>query len=448
MNMEIKLPEQVNRALELLHDSGFEAYVVGGCVRDIIMGRIPGDFDITTSALPEEIKRVFLGFRIIETGMKHGTVSVVMDGETFEITTYRVDGEYSDGRHPDTVCFSKSLEEDLKRRDFTINAMAFNYEEGLIDPFDGREDIKRKVIRCVGNADKRFEEDSLRILRALRFASVLGFEIEGNTHKASFENKSGLRIVSRERVREELCKLIVGINVRRVLNENIEILGEIIPEFLPMKGFEQRNPHHVYDVLGHTAAAVSEASKDLTVRLAALFHDIGKPVCFSVDANGVGHFYGHSEKSAAMTDEIMKRLRFGNEIRNNVVMLVRFHDRQIELQEKAVKRVLNKLGTEGFNKLLELKKADNAAQAPEYGFRREYYSCIEEIYGKIMSEKACFSIKDLAADGNDVMEAGVKQGPEVGKLLRRLLDDVIEGRVSNEREELIAEIEKTVKKQA
>lgn len=446
MNMEIKLPEQVNRALELLHDAGFEAYAVGGCVRDIIMGRIPGDFDITTSALPEETKRVFAGFKIIETGIKHGTISVVIDGESLEITTYRVDGAYSDGRHPDVVSFSKNLAEDLKRRDFTINAMAFNHEEGLIDLFDGIGDIQRKVIKCVGNADRRFEEDSLRILRALRFASVLGFEIEDNTLKAAFKNKSRLRLVSAERIGEELLKLVVGMDVRRVLTENIEILGEIIPELLPMRGFEQKNPHHIYDVLEHTAAAVEVTPADVTSRLAALFHDIGKPLSFSLDENGTGHFYGHAEKSAGMTDDIMRRLRFGNDIRNNVVMLVRFHDRQIELEERAVKRVLNKLGEAGFSQLLELKTADNMAQAPEYSFRREYYSHLKEIYEKIISEKACFSIKNLAVNGNDVMEAGVMQGPEVGRILSRLLDDVIEGRILNEKEELISEIKKTVKK--
>ncbi len=446
--MEIKLPEQVNRALELLHDSGFEAYAVGGCVRDIIMGRSPGDFDITTSALPGETKRVFAGFKIIETGIKHGTISVVIDGESLEITTYRVDGAYSDGRHPDVVSFSKNLAEDLKRRDFTINAMAFNHEEGLIDLFDGIGDIQRKVIKCVGNADRRFEEDSLRILRALRFASVLGFEIEDNTLKAAFKNRSRLRLVSAERIGEELLKLVAGMDVRRVLTENIEILGEIIPELLPMRGFEQKNPHHIYDVLEHTAAAVEATPADVTLRLAALFHDIGKPLSFSLDENGTGHFYGHAEKSAGMTDDIMRRLRFGNDIRNNVVMLVRFHDRQIELEERAVKRVLNKLGEAGFSQLLELKTADNMAQAPEYSFRREHYSHLKEIYEKIIGEKSCFSVKDLEIDGNDVMEAGIKQGPEVGRILDRLLDDVIEGRISNEREELVAEIEKTVKKQA
>lgn len=443
--MEIKFPEQVDRALALLHEAGFEAYAVGGCVRDIVMGRNPDDFDITTSALPEETKQVFDGFKIIETGIKHGTVSVIVDGESLEITTYRVDGSYSDGRHPDEVSFSKNLAEDLKRRDFTINAMAFNHGQGLIDPFDGRGDIQRKVIRCVGEAGSRFKEDSLRILRALRFASTLGFEIEGKTQKAAFENKTELRSVSAERVREEICKLIFGTNVRRVLIENIEILGEVIPELLPMKGFEQRNPHHIYDVLEHTAAAVSAAPKDLTVRLAALFHDIGKPACFSVDENGTGHFYGHAEISAAMTDNIMRRLRFGNEIRSNVVMLVRFHDRQIELQERAVKRALNKFGDSGFSMLFELKKADNAAQAPEYSFRMEYYSHLKEIYEKIMSDKMCFSIKNLAVNGNDIMKAGVVQGPEVGRILSRLLDEVIEGILLNEKDVLIEEIKKTVK---
>ena len=296
--MDWVLPAQVNTALARLHDAGYEAYIVGGCVRDRIMGREPKDYDITTSALPEQTAAVFAGERIIETGMKHGTVTVLLDGEPLEITTFRIDGTYSDSRHPDAVTFTPSLREDLARRDFTMNAMAYSSETGLVDPFGGQADIAAKYIRCVGDPDLRFREDALRILRALRFSSVLGFPIEPETDGAARYLCLLLKKISAERVFSELKQLLCGPDVRRVLLDYAGVLGAVLPEILPMQGFDQRNPHHCYDILEHTAAAVEAMPPEPALRLAALLHDVGKPECFFTDEDGVGHFYGHPKAGA------------------------------------------------------------------------------------------------------------------------------------------------------
>lgn len=432
------LPQQVNEVIDALERAEFEAYAVGGCVRDALLKRDPGDYDVTTSARPEEIKRVFAGQRLIETGLKHGTVTVLTGGMPVEVTTYRVDGGYSDHRHPDAVRFTVSLREDLARRDFTMNAMAWSDRNGVVDCFGGAADIEHRLIRCVGDPDRRFREDALRILRAIRFASELDFTIEEETAGAIFRNRELLRQISAERVREELVKLLCGGNVRAVLMGYIDVVGVVTPEALAMKGFDQRNPHHVYDVLEHSAAAAEQAPPRPALRLAAFLHDIGKPPTFSQDDQGVGHFYGHGEEGARLADELLARLKFDNATRKRVVRLVKYHDAQCENNERSVKRWINRLGPEEFFELLALKRADNLAQSPAFGDRRKYYDNLERLAREILEGEQCFSLKNLAVNGDDLIACGMKPGRELGRALQTLLDAVVGGEVENEKEALMA----------
>lgn len=433
----IRLPKQVVTALKLLEASGYEAYIVGGCVRDYIMGIEPHDYDITTSALPEETKQVFKRYKVIETGIKHGTVTVLMDYEPIEITTFRVDADYIDGRHPSSVSFTKSLREDVARRDFTMNAIAMDCRGDIFDYFGGRQDIENRVIRCVGEPITRFNEDALRIMRALRFSSVTGFNIEEKTHEAMRETKDLLCKVSAERIREELVKLLCGKNVKKVLMEDVDILAVFVPEITKMKSFDQKNPHHIFDVLEHTATVVEKADKEPVVRLAALFHDIGKPDCFTVDEAGIGHFYGHGAISTEITRSVMNRLKFDNDTKKKVLELVEKHDAPIESSQRAVKRVLNKLSEEQFFNLIALKRADNLGQSREFRNRQVYYDRLEEIAGEIIEQEQCFSLKDLCVNGSDLISIGFKPGKEIGEMLKFLLEEVIDGKIENERQKLL-----------
>lgn len=441
-----KIPPQVNTALAALEAAGFEAYMAGGCVRDALMGKEPQDYDITTSALPSQVKEVFCDCKVIETGIAQGTVTVLVGGMPLEITTYRIEGNYSDSRHPDEVTFTPSLQEDLARRDFTVNAMALSRTGQVMDCFGGRQDIEAGIIRCVGDPKKRFGEDALRIMRALRFAATLGFEIEHASALAAHAEKERLQNISAERIREELVKLLCGKTPRKVLTEFSDILAVIIPEIEAMKDFDQKNPHHIYDVLEHTAAAIEAVPAEKDLRLAALFHDIGKPQCFSEDEQGVGHFFGHAKLSRAMTAEIMGRLKFDNQTKAIVTTLVEFHDRQIEPTEKAVKRALSKLSPEIFFKLIQLKRADNAGQNPEYAYRQEGYDRLEAMAQSIIEQGECFSLKNLAINGNDLASLGLAPGKETGRILQELLSEVIEGRISNEESELKAAARAKIKK--
>jgi len=434
----ITIPKEVKYALNLLEKAGFEGYMTGGCVRDYVMGMSPKDYDITTSALPEETKAVFSEFNVIETGIKHGTVTVLIEGMPLEITTYRTEGEYLDSRHPSSVAFTRSLKEDAERRDFTMNAMACDVRGNLCDFFDGCEDISAKVIRCVGNPNERFQEDALRIMRALRFSSVLGFEIEKSTSDAAFRHKELLKKISMERIQTEFIKLICGKDAKRVILEYTDILGVVIPELLEMKGFKQRNVHHIYDVLEHCAVAVENVTEEPVLRLAALLHDAGKPEVFTVDEDGTGHFYGHSAVSEKKAEEIMNRLKFDNNTKEQVLKLVKYHDVLIELSEKSVKRMLSKVGTELYYKLIELKRADNMAQNPVYRDRQKYCDELERIATKVIQDESCFDLKDLAVNGHDLIEAGIPAGKEIGRILNLLLYDVIDSKVENEKEKLIS----------
>ena len=428
------LPSQVHTALNRLQQAGYEAYIVGGCVRDLLMGQTPNDYDITTSALPEQTALVFDGERKIDTGLKHGTLTVILDGEALEITSFRVDGSYTDGRHPDAVRFTSSLAEDLSRRDFTINAMAYAPSAGLVDLFGGQADLLQPVIRCVGTPELRFREDALRILRALRFSSVLDFPIDPDTDRAIRSCAPLLEKISPERIAVELKKLLCGKGVRRILMNYAEVLGIVIPELLPLRGFDQKNIHHCYDLLEHSAAAVEHIAPDPVLRMAALLHDIGKPLCFSLDSDGVGHFYGHAIHSAEIAEQVLTRLRSSRADRERIVALVHSHDVQIPATEKSIRRALGKYGPDLFFQLLELKRADNLAQAPAWRDRQAVYDQLEALAREILTQKQCFSLRDLAVKGSDL---GIPPGPAVGSALKILLEAVMEERIPNERQALL-----------
>ena len=431
----LKISKNAEKAIEMLNGAGFEAYLVGGCVRDMVMGKQAHDFDITTSALPSETLQVFKNERTVETGIKHGTVTVIIDGEPLEITTYRIDGEYLDNRHPTSVSFTRSLKNDLSRRDFTMNALVYNHKEGVIDCFGGIDDIKNKTVRAIGEPEKRFSEDALRILRGLRFSSVLGFEIEENTKKAMLKCKHLLHNISPERISVEINKLLSGKNVKKVILENYEILGELCPELLKMKGFEQRNKWHIYDVLEHTAVALENTPPVLHLRLAMLFHDTGKVHTFFTDENGVGHFYGHGEKSAEIAREYLDKYRYDNYTKGEVYNLVKLHDMPTEADEVMVKKRLNRIGKDRFLDLIKIQRADNSAQNPDLT-RMEHFDVLEEMANKIINQ-SCFDLSSLALNGKDLIEAGVEKGKRVGEILTIILNEVIEGALQNEKSTLL-----------
>ena len=439
MEIKINIPADANELIHTLQNNGHSAYIVGGCVRDSILGRTPHDYDICTSATPSEMLEIFKDRKIIETGLKHGTVTVVVNGEPYEITTYRIDGIYSDNRRPDTVTFTDKLVEDLRRRDFTINAMAYNDEEGLIDPFNGMEDIKYKKISCVGCAEDRFGEDALRILRAIRFAAQLEFTIMPGTDWEIHKQYKNLENISIERINSEFCKIASSDDFCVELLLYKDVFSLFIPELKDMFDFPQNNPWHIWDVFGHTIHAVEYCdSDDLTVRLAVFFHDFGKPHSYQDGEDGIRHFKGHGKVSADMTDSIMKRLRFDNETRNNVVELVYYHDATFEVGKKYVKRWLNKIGEKQFRRLLQVKKADNKAQNLELSSDRiKELSEIEALIDEVLQEDECFSLKDLAVNGKDLIWVGYKAGKELGNTLNKLLQLVIEGRINNKKQVLL-----------
>ncbi len=438
------LPEAVKNALSRLNAAGYDAYLVGGCVRDRLMGMLPHDYDIATSAEPGEVKAVFSGEKCIDTGIRHGTVTVLLSGEPVEITTFRAEDSYSDHRHPDSVRFTRSLREDLARRDLTVNAAAMDADGNVFDPFGGQADLQAGILRAVGDPDRRFQEDALRILRTLRFSATLGFSIEPRTVEAMRRHRSQMRYVSAERIFTELTKLLCGKYVRPVLTQYVDVLGVALPELLPMEGFDQRNYHHIYDVLEHTARVVENVPPEPRLRWAALFHDAGKPGCFTLDEDGVGHFKGHAEKSRVLADGALRRLKMDNDTREAVDRLIRFHDWPIEPEFPTVRRALGKLGPEGFRDLLVLKRADNLAQNPAFQDRLQTYDALQAMAEQILAEQQAFSLKDLVVGGDDLRSLGMAPGPEMGKLLNRLLDDVISDRLPNEREALLAKARKAI----
>lgn len=434
--MNLPLSPGAAKALALLQAAGYEAWIVGGCVRDALLGLPPKDYDLTTSALPEETQRVFAAYPRIETGLRHGTVTVLLEGEPLEITTYRVDGAYSDARHPDGVTFTRSLRQDAARRDFTINAMAYAPGWGLQDFFGGQADLARGILRAVGAAEKRFREDALRILRALRFASVLDFTLEGETARAARACAPLLAAVSAERVSGELGKLLCGKAAGRVLRDYPDVLGVVLPEILPMVGLDHRNPHHCYDVWTHTTVAVDHVPPELPLRLAMLLHDIGKPDTFSLGEDGQGHFYGHPRRSVELAEGILSRLRFPRRTRERVLTLVRYHDAVLEESPQRVRRWLNKLGPEFFFDLLAIQGGDAAAQAPAYCTRLDHLRRLETLARQVLDQAPCLTVRDLAVGGEDLLALGYR-GPAIGRALRALLDQVLSETVSNEKNALL-----------
>lgn len=435
--MVIQLPENVEKIINTLEAAGFEAYAVGGCVRDSLLGRIPNDWDITTSAKPEETKALFK--KTFDTGIKHGTISVLLDHVVYEVTTYRIDGEYEDSRHPKSVVFTTLLSEDLRRRDFTINAMAYNPRAGLVDLYEGQEDIKRKVIRCVGNAEERFGEDALRILRAIRFGAQLGYEIDSDTSKAIKELAPTLLNISAERIQVELVKMLTSDHPEYIRKAyELGITKVLLPEFDRMMETKQNNPHHCYSVGEHTIKVLENIKSDKVLRLAALLHDIAKPVTKKTDEKGIDHFNGHPEKSAEIAKAFFAKYKFDNDTRDRVCRLVAAHDWTIGLNRKKFRHAIHRIGEEAFPDIFELNRADLLGQS-EYK-KEEKMRTLEELkaeYEEIQRLGQCTSLKTLAVTGKDLIDAGFKPGPELGEKLNYLLGKVLDNPDINNKETLI-----------
>ncbi len=462
MKYEAKVQESIKLAypvLQKLEEAGHEAWLVGGCVREALRDGYSEsvssggtDLDVTTDALPEEVERIFMDERVIETGLAHGTVTVLLREDPdrplpIEITTYRTESTYSDGRHPDHVEFVKSLEDDLSRRDFTINAMALDMRARLADPFGGADDLKNHLIRAVGDPETRFREDGLRILRALRFSSVLGYEIEPETSEALFRCRDLLKNLSAERVFTELKKLLRGASAGDVIRRYIDILSVVLPELGDMKDFAQNNPYHRYDVLEHCIRAMeairtTPENRDYML-LAALFHDVGKPRNYSEDERGIGHFYGHPHTGSVMTEEILRRLKADRFTIDRVTTLIRYHDLVFQDDPHLLKRWMNRYSPEILREILELKRADNIGTGNISDELLEKFDHIAEHLEEIISSQECFTLSDLDITGNDIMDAGIPEGPEVGRILEDLLEHVIDEDLPNEKDVLLQHIPKT-----
>ncbi|HIZ07563.1 MAG TPA: CCA tRNA nucleotidyltransferase [Candidatus Eubacterium avistercoris] len=435
--MNIQLPEKVSEIINCLRSHNFEAYAVGGCVRDSLLGRTPSDWDITTSATPEEVKSLFS--HTVDTGIQHGTVTVMLGHEGFEVTTYRIDGEYEDARHPKEVAFTLSLREDLKRRDFTINAMAYNEESGLVDLFGGAQDLERGVIRCVGDPGERFREDALRMFRAVRFAAQLGFSVEKNTAGAISELAGSLARISAERIQTELVKLLVSPHPEEMRQiYELGISDVVLPEFSVMMETPQNNPHHMYSVGEHTIKALQLIPEDKVLRLTMLLHDVAKPPCRITDRKGIDHFPGHPKRGAQMAEKILKRLKFDNDTIRRVTALVLIHDNQPPANPASIRKALVKDGLDQYPALFLVKRADIGAQSNHLRESKlKYVDAYEAVYNQIMENGDCLSLKELAVTGADLISTGMKPGKELGDVLERMLQDVLENPEWNKKEILL-----------
>ena len=423
--------------IQALQAEGYRAYAVGGCVRDSLLGLTPADYDLCTNARPEEICKVFAGHQLLHHGQKHGTVGVVLDGEVLEITTFRTEGDYQDSRHPGWVAFVPHVEQDLARRDFTVNAMAYDPRTGYVDPFGGQTDLTGKILRAVGDPRQRFREDALRILRGLRFASRFHLTIEPATKTAMEELSPLLDNIARERVFEELCKLLRTVTATELL-EYIPILTRVIPELTPMVGFQQHSPHHRYDVFTHTAYVVEAVPGELTLRWAALLHDVGKPACFTMDETGRGHFNGHAKVSSEIADAVLLRLKAPTALRQQVIELIGQHMAPLEADKKFLRRRLGKLGEPMLEKLLHLKEADMGSKGTGKGEDLARLAHIRALLTQIREESSCLTLKDLAVDGKTLQQAGFIPGPNMGRCLNRLLEQVLDEQLPNEKDALLA----------
>ena len=432
------IPAPLTEAMSVLEHGGKEGWLVGGCVRDSLMGKIPHDWDVTTSASPTEMLSLFSGYKLIETGLKHGTVTVVISGEQIEITTFRIDGEYRDNRRPSSVSFTSDISEDLSRRDFTVNAMAYSPTRGLCDLFGGQEDLEAKLIRCVGDPDKRFNEDGLRILRALRFASVLDFSIHPATAESVHRNRELLLNISAERIFSEFAKLICGKGAARILREYPDVIGVFVPEVLPCVGFDQRTPWHNRDVWEHTIVALEAVPPEPIMRLSMFFHDLGKPASQTWDGT-VAHYRGHPDVSAKIADAALDRLRADNFTRKTVKTVVAAHETVVKMKPdvKSVKRMLRRYGVENSRRLILSAKADFAAKAFVQG-QEDIFLSIENMMNEILARGECFDLSGLAVDGKELISAGIPRGKELGNILDRLLSEVIDESLKNEKDQLIS----------
>lgn len=444
--MNMNLPTSVLKVFEILEKYDEDVFLVGGCVRDIFLNRKPKDYDFASSATPEHMIEIFSenNIRTYPTGIDYGTITVLIKGDSFEITTFRSDGEYGDGRRPSVVEFSRSIDEDLKRRDFTMNALALNPRTGVIDNHNGIKDLQSGIIKAVGNAEKRLKEDFLRAFRAIRFANQLDMDIE-NTVRIAIENNSDLvRNISNERINEELNKTLTSGNDLKYIELLAVLLKDVLPEFCESFKTPQNHPYHAYNVGEHTIKVVNSMKNTLELKLTALLHDMGKPECRFTDEEGIDHFYGHNKASEKIASRFLKDLKYSNDIIKRVTRLVYHHDRQIEPTKVSVKRVLNKLGEDIFLDLLEMKKADICGQNPEYIDRLKSIDVLKDIYEEIIEEEQCFSLKDLALNGNDLIEMGIKKGKEIGKILNILLEKVMDSPELNNKEDLSEIVKKYI----
>ena len=430
----MEMPKDILSCIRSLEDAGYSAYVVGGCVRDNLLGLTPSDYDLCTNATPEQIASVFHKYSLVRNGEKHGTIGVIMGKQVYEITTFRTEGTYSDNRHPDSVKYVDTVAEDLARRDFTINAIAYAPGEGYIDPFGGYRDLNRKILRAVGDPQKRFQEDALRILRGVRFATRFGFTPEENTKQAMLSLAPLMDNLARERIMNELSKLLLHVTAQDILDYGI-ILTQIIPELAPCVDFQQHSDHHTYDVFTHTAHTVEKVMPELPLKLAALLHDIGKPETFTIDEEGQGHFLEHTKLSAQMADQVLLRLRASTQLREQVVFLIAHHMTPLPTDKKILRRRIGEYGEDMTYQLLQLQKADAESTGVE---SHHNFDEVEQLLAEIMEEDACLTVKDLAINGNDLLAAGFTAGPAIGMCMGFLLELVQDEVIENTREDLLA----------
>lgn len=436
----MKISENAEKLINLLSENGYKAYAVGGCVRDYLLGKPEKDIDITTSAKPEAVEDILQkqNIKVVETGLQHGTVTAVMNGEPYEITTFRKDGEYKDNRRPEYVDFVDDVKEDLSRRDFTINAMAYNHSEGIVDLFGGKADLDNKIIRAVGNADLRFKEDALRIMRALRFSATLCFDIEESTKKAIFDNMHLLENIAYERIFTELKKLLVGDNAMQVLDEYKEVIGVIIPELKPTFNCVQNNPWHIYNVYGHIIHAVHAAPKDEIIRLTMLLHDIGKPSVKTTDEKGIDHFKTHAVVGADIAKKVLKRFKVSNEIYDKVTTLIYYHQGVENVDDIRIKRWLSKIGVDYTRALFKVRVSDLLAHNPEkIGYEVEKLNELQQELEEIVAAGEAFKISDLAVNGNDLIALGFHKGREIGEKLNEILMLVVDNQLENDKDKII-----------
>jgi tRNA nucleotidyltransferase (CCA-adding enzyme) len=441
--MKIIIPNDVKFIIKQLNQHGYEAFAVGGCVRDSLLSIVPNDWDICTNARPEQTKSCFADFTTFDSGIKHGTISVVHNHQVYEITTYRIDGEYSDNRHPENVTFTSDIDMDLSRRDFTVNAMAYNEERGLIDPFNGKADIQKKIIRCVGSPDRRFNEDALRIIRALRFASTYSFSIEELTSKSILSNAELLNNIAVERIAVELNKLLCGNGAEKILNNYRDVVAVVIPELKSEFNFNQHSKHHNLDLWHHTTRSIALVDNDPRLKMTMLLHDIAKPQCCTTDENGEFHFYNHPKLGAQLSLQILRRLKYSNEFSHECVQLIENHDLRYTGSKRQLKRMLSKIGETNLRSLLKVQRADVLAQSDYMRAEKlEQIALAQKDLDKLIEENACFSLKQLAVNGRDLIAIGVTDGKEIGRILKELLNLVVDDKIKNDKETLVSEVKK------